>query len=259
MMIETWDAVRRVTRPPLSEYGKFDTQRKREFLGDLALLLLERNLHRFNDDDLRDTYGKLAPRFGLPAEQARLVAREIESHTGLIVDSGIGYEFSHASLQEFLAGDAVYRHGEFDPAWLVRRNPVVAAVAIARSPDPGTLLAAVTHDPIGAPGPIPPRVLRSFLARLGLERPVFAASSIDIGRHLLLLVYRAKLSSPTAIRRLTEITHVRSSIRDAIQSMYHIDANPTRVDLRPRPSGPVGSFVPPLWFRPAVFDVLLPS
>ncbi len=258
MMIDTWDAVRRVKRHTLSEYGKLETDPKREFLGELALRLLQQNLYRFDDDELSDAYRRLATTFGLPIEQARLVAREIESHTGLVVDSGDGYEFSHLSLHEFLAGDTAYRH-HFDPATWTRRNPAVAAVAISRSPNPERLLGAVTREPVGRPG-IPRRVLESFLARLGLERPVFTSSSIELGRHVLLLAFRAKLTNPAAIVRLIAIEQIRCSVRDVIDSMYDIVERERLIAIRPKAVQQSGmGYVPPMWFTRAVFEVIHPT
>jgi hypothetical protein len=98
---------------------------------------------RFDEADLARAYGTIADRYGLPQRQAGLVARELESHTGLIQQVGVDYEYCHLSLQEFLAADSLVRGGR--TGWWSR--PAVGAVAVAVASDANAVFRDLSSSP----------------------------------------------------------------------------------------------------------------
>jgi hypothetical protein len=108
LLLEEWDAQREISR--LSKYAGFDQDRKFEFLSHVAYVLTIKGLLTFSHDDLRHLYGGIHFEYDLPANQAANIAKEIESHNGLIIESGYKqFEFAHKSLQEFLTADYLVR------------------------------------------------------------------------------------------------------------------------------------------------------
>lgn len=105
LMIREWDREREIVRR--SRYADFGAEKKLRFLSALAFEFTYFNkIKVFSDRDLINVYGKLRRRFQLPEDEAQLVAQEIESRTGLVVEAGPKqYEFSHLTLQEYLAAD----------------------------------------------------------------------------------------------------------------------------------------------------------
>lgn len=103
LVIQEWDEQRGIRR--VSKWGGFGVDDKRRFLADLAYELARQELFRFDEHVLVSIYEVLADRYELPKAQARMVAQELESHTGLLAQVGDYYEFSHLALQEYLAAD----------------------------------------------------------------------------------------------------------------------------------------------------------
>ncbi len=159
-------------------------------------------------------YISLAERYGLPKNEARTVARELESHTGLLVQSGELYEFSHLSLQEFLAADAMVRgaSSDHDKWWLT--HPEVAAVAVAMSSNANRWFEELM-------GRLPPkdlddvRGIHSFLYRLARERPRFVRSQA-FGLTMLRMLFRAHIADPDVVAGLRNIKAIRDSVADAL-------------------------------------------
>lgn len=211
LILHEWDEIRRVRR--VSKYGQFGVEEKRRFLADLAYVLLRERLIRFDEADLERVYKQLAERYGLPGAEARLVARELESHTGLLVQSGELYEFSHLSLQEYLAADAMVRGaGSATESWW-SLYPAVTAVATALSSNANAWL----HDlliklPREA---VDPRHVQAFLRRLSDERPRFVRDA-SLGHDLLEVFFRVRISDPEAVAGLNSMKPVRASVADAV-------------------------------------------
>jgi hypothetical protein len=223
LVIQEWDEQRGVRR--LSKWAQFGVDDKRRFLADLAYELTRQEVFRFEERTLIDVYEAVAERYELPKSQARQVAQELESHTGLLVEVGDRhYEFSHAALQEYLAGDAMVR-----APMAARREwwttfPAVAAVTVAMSSDPNQwlrdliALMPANLDDI--------RPLRAFLDRLGQERPRFKRSA-DLGNDLLRLVIRGHISEPESVHRLGAMKSVRDSVADALHGYTSVDVGPS--------------------------------
>ena len=109
LLLEDWDSQREIRRS--SQYAGFDPRQKAEFLAALAYqLTYSLDKKRFNERDLIKAYMSVCKRFNLPENEAQEVAREIQTHNGIII---IGpndiYEFCHLSLQEYLCADYLVR------------------------------------------------------------------------------------------------------------------------------------------------------
>jgi hypothetical protein len=143
-----------------------------------------------------------------------MVAKELESHTGLLVQVGaVFYEFSHLALQEYLAADALVRGPAASRADWWKTFPAVAAVSVAMSSDPNRWL----HELIEAmPLNLDDiRPLQVFLDRLGQERPRFVRSA-DLGGDLFHLVERGHINDAAMVARLGGMPAVRDSVADAL-------------------------------------------
>src|SRR3569832_138896 len=106
LLIEEWDAQRSVRRT--TQYSRFTVDRKFDFLCVLAYELTTDGALRFDATQLELTYRRICVRSGLPAGEAKLVARELESHTGLLIETGYQqYEFAHKSIQEYLTAESL--------------------------------------------------------------------------------------------------------------------------------------------------------
>lgn len=190
LLLEEWDGERGVTRH--SRYAGFDAARKLDFL---AALSYEMDVVRgtgasFSSSNLKDAYRTICDRFHLPPDDAATVATEIESHSGLIVKTGIEtFEFSHKSLQEYLTAEYISRLRLLPPlATLLHEYPNELAIAVALASDPVDWFCSLFLVEGGKGrlrkmnAPVAP-----FLARLALERPTFGVSR-DLGFTILWLI-----------------------------------------------------------------------
>ena len=171
LLLEDWDSQRQIKRP--SAYAKFDHDRKFDFLAHLAFFLtVELKQLRFSTSSLKEAYAKIHRDHGLPASQAVQVTGELESHSGLIIESGHGYfEFAHKSIQEYLAADYIVRLPSLE---LLEGNisllPNELAIATSLSSRPSAFLAELFLKVIDLERESSPW-LSTFLVRLGLEKP----------------------------------------------------------------------------------------
>jgi len=191
LLLEDWDEQRSVRR--VSRYAAFDVYAKEEFLRALAHWLTSHGYRgQFSHAQLSQAYRAIYAQFGLPQAQHERVAREIESHTGLIIQSSRDeYEFAHKALQEYLTAEHMLRAPMLPPTSLVRL-PAEAALLVALSPDAGgrtisiiKTLNRASASEIATFGP-------PFLRRLLLERPTFAHTR-DLVFAFLYLAHRAHL------------------------------------------------------------------
>lgn len=146
LILKEWDAQRDISR--LSRYANFTHERKLGFLAALSYELTFRiRLKSFSHKQLVRAYKAINSRFDLPDddESAAEVVSEIESHTGLIVAAGpLLYEFSHLSLQEYLAADYMSREAYSQHLNdYLETAPGPVAISIALASDPGISFAAV--------------------------------------------------------------------------------------------------------------------
>lgn len=235
LILEDWDSQRNIHRT--SKYSGFTADRKLAFLSALSYqLTYVRPAKVFSEKDLIKAYEAIRESFGLPADEARQVAREIQSHTGLIVSSGPdGYEFTHLSLQEYLCAFYLVR----DPfaermVDYIAGNPAPLAVAISIAADPSKWLAALLLKRPTFTA-FQPASVSSLLSRLMVERPPFSRSAL-LGSGLLRLYHSAEFAwnhSTIAARQLldkfVEDPGVLRSIEAALP-MYSISFSKSTAD-----------------------------
>ncbi len=207
LLLDEWDQQRRVMRR--SAYATFDNGVKQEILSEIAFHLTINGKTRFKESDLVEVYDKIADPFGLPANGAIPVAREIESHVGIIAEIANGFEFTHLTLQEFLCADHISRQTmNDDVAQYLQRYPEVVAVAVALSSRPGPWLTecvrrARSFDTGMDAG--------SFASRLGLEQPRFTPS-LELGEAIIRLMAQGAGSTASSWKRLLGTEAVRESV-----------------------------------------------
>ncbi len=184
LLLRDWDSQRGVVRA--SRYSSFQVDEKEEFLEAIAYQLSLMEVRgEFGHEVLEEAYSRICARFDLPARQADLVARELESHTGLLVRSGPdSYEFAHRSLQEYLAAQFISRSPviPLEPDE-VGGVPGELAIATALSTAPDVLIRQIVLLALGAGEDLfkrPEAVQRwagEFLSRLDVERVRFPISA----------------------------------------------------------------------------------
>lgn len=206
LLVEQWDRQRGVQR--FSRYADFTWRKKERFLQAIAYELAIRGRKgSFRESDLEQVYVDVAPTFRLPVDEATAVVQEVESHTGLIQQSGERqFDFVHLAIQEFLIAMHAYRKSDAIRE-LIPRFPNEMALVVAFSTDPEDFLERVLQETLSQ--------LRAgfaidfvvpFLSRLALERAIWhptvrcgwtmlAFLSI-VTRHLVQLDDRARLRLP---------------------------------------------------------------
>lgn len=173
LLLEDWDQQRSVTR--VSAYSDFEVDRKAEFLADLAHALTTANcVSTFTRSDLIETYLKIRENYGLPKNEAQSVVNELETHTGLIVQSGAdSFEFSHKSLQEYLTAVFIFGLPAIPTNMIelqIMPNELAIATALSSRPSDYFYSLVIGHF---ARFNLSFQFVRSFLNRLLVERPDF--------------------------------------------------------------------------------------
>lgn len=169
LLLEDWDEQRFIHRT--SRYLSFSTDRKEEFLEALAYrLIITGAKGGFDHSQGEDGYLDVYEEFALPRYEMNKVLREIESHTGLILETQLDeYEFAHLSIQEYLAASHVLKLPYLPKE--AASAPEVLAIALALSARPEIYLQELFSSGfLSSPTP-PPSFIYSFLKRLAIERP----------------------------------------------------------------------------------------
>jgi len=220
LLLEHWDEQRGVVR--VSKYGRFDPERKLEFLAAIAFdVSFRHGKRRMTSTELLASYHRIRQSFNLPENEGQQVVREIESHTGILVEIAGGFEFSHLSLQEFLAGYHMVR-APYSPELVkyLEENPAPVAVAIAISSDPAKWFSGlvlkedlVSRFDIGT--------INSFVERLAIEKPFFAVDP-ELGYAVIRLfnsVWKNEIEEHrVVIDRLLAIQNVGESLLEALRN-----------------------------------------
>lgn len=215
LLLQDWDEQRRIARP--SDYAMFQVDEKLEFLSALSYeLTVSHKAIRFTNHDLVEIYKAIAPKFGLPAKDANKVARELEAHTGIIVETGESFEFSHLSLQEYLCAYYMVREPFSESvSRYLEEYPAPVAIATALSSDPSAWLAGVVKRPGSLQSP---KLTKGFVDRMGKERPRFVASD-DLGHAIVKLMTKAGPGSAPSFKPLAANAEVLRSL-DQVHSHY---------------------------------------
>jgi hypothetical protein len=186
LLLEDWDQQRSVQR--VSAYSDFEVDRKADFLSDLAHSLTTSNkTSTFTTDDLKESYKQISVNYGLHLSEAQAVVNELETHTGLIVQSGADFfEFSHKSLQEYLT--AVFIVGlPGIPANMIELQimPHELAIATALSSRPSKYFHSLVISHFSKIQ-LSFHFVRTFINRMLIERPDFELSD-EVGLAILCL------------------------------------------------------------------------
>lgn len=212
LLIEKWDSQRRVER--LSRYKGFFTERKFKFLCSIAFNLISQSLTRFPRLSLQLAFEETAPHFGFEPWEMQGVVQEIESHTGIIVESGFDhFEFCHLTIQEFLAATQLITvpKSEDRAMELIKTSPSTVAVAVCLSGNPTeyfafviTRLAVAYLRRSNMEDSEVYNSVRSFFRRLYLERPIFTADAMMGGTLILTISLYDKLLKDSSDRVLRD-------------------------------------------------------
>lgn len=177
LYLEEWDQQNLVVRK--SQYAGFEPDTKAEFLRAIAFALtMDGARGSFSHSQLSRAYRSVADRYNLPEGQAQQVAREIESHTGIIQsDDSEQFSFTHLSLQEFLTAEYMSTLRQID-AFFIAHHPHEAAVMVALASEPDAVLAEVTSSLLECGADDRDAFMPAFASRLLLERPDWIGSKL---------------------------------------------------------------------------------
>lgn len=173
LLLEDWSNQRSIKR--ISQYSKFDVERKTEFLARFAYeLTIEYMRISFDDGLLKLLYKSIYKDFELPERDCFDVIREIESHNGLIIQTGTdNYEFAHKSLLEYLVADYLVRSPILiSDKEILLSIPNEIAILIAISANPTLTYYDLIINKL-AESSVSENFLMKFIYRLYIEKPDF--------------------------------------------------------------------------------------
>lgn len=239
--LEGWDSKRGIKRD--TKYSRFLTEEKKLFLSELAayLFLQDVPLRVFTDSELYDFYKISSSRFNLPQNEAEGVISEIRSHSGIIMEtSSVSHEFSHQSIQEYLAAFHLIRQSS--PRQLKRiydELPELAALLVTLASEPEAYLVDIFCLILCEDNGFLKKLFRQksefdgrnaqvFLSRLCTEKPSFRASSATGLAFIALFTNkRAKgVLTKELVEKISIIPNVKRSVQFAIREWGgHLDSN----------------------------------
>lgn len=173
LLISDWDDQRSIARE--TKYSKFEPDRKFDFLAQIAFhLTITVQAPEFDERALESAYLKVCENFDLPRQEHKKVARELESHTGLLLEVGFRtYSFAHKSLQEYLAAEYLVR---LPALHSVRKHAELLgselAIATALSSNPSLYFSEIILGMFGGEG-ITRSFYDAFMSRMLQEKPDF--------------------------------------------------------------------------------------
>jgi hypothetical protein len=181
LFVEDWDRQRGLTRK--SQYADFPPRKKERFLQAMAYQLTTRGARgSFLEEDLFAAYDAIAADFSLPQNYAKDVVQEVESHTGLIIQSGFRkFEFFHLTIQEYLTAMYAQRTPSAIQT-LFPKYPDELALVVAASANASEYLLKIMQEFLQMRGDSSraDAFLAPFFSRLASERARLLPSS-DLG------------------------------------------------------------------------------
>jgi hypothetical protein len=218
LLLEEWDRANLLQRT--SQYARFGPDRKAEFLAAFAYAATINGYRgHFSMDALKEIYEGICTDFELPSDEARQVAEEIESHAGLIVQSGFQeYEITHLSIQEYLCADYLVR-GQINelPDRYVMKLPDEIAIATALSSSASDFFVRIVLRCTSVTGGQREGFWKQYMSRLIVERPDFAAcSALGVGcLYVLSILEYAKMLEECAdlLAAFFRIEAIRESLK----------------------------------------------
>ncbi len=176
ILIEEWDEQRDIVRE--SNYSDFDNDRKFDFLSHLSYdLTIRFDKKVYFEEDLKDSFLNINESFGLPKNQCLKVIKEVEAHTGILIQSSYStFEFVHKSMQEYLAAEHMIKMPEIPRKILHNTNiSNELAITVALSSDPNSYFFKLVFD-IFKSNSFGSLFIIEFLSRLAYEKPDFKES-----------------------------------------------------------------------------------
>ena len=171
LALEEWDSQRSIQRT--SAYSNFPVYRKFEFLSNIAFVFtVEFQSYSFNKSQLEEAYKQICGNFGLPKVEYKSVTKEIETHNGLFIQTGYDtWEFSHKSIQEFLAAEYIVKLPKLLEKSILIKFPEEYAIAVALSSNASLFISTMIFE-------VPDTLWKldftqNFINRLISERPDF--------------------------------------------------------------------------------------
>jgi predicted NACHT family NTPase len=202
LLLEEWDAQRSIKR--ISKYSNFETDRKFEFLSNLAYsLTTQYSTSTFGKRNLSEIYKSICSDFHLPEAEVIDVVDELESHSGLFVQAGYDwYEFAHKSLQEYLTAEYVVKFPIIpEDVHFLNKLPNELALVIAISSNP-TLYFSILILQRFKSKILDGDFLESFLNRLIIEKPDFKSNPLLIIS--ILFIFKVTLGNNAQKRNLNK-------------------------------------------------------
>ena len=281
LLLEDWDQQRSVHR--LSAYSDFEVDRKADFLSDLAHnLTISNKTSTFTRSDLLESYWEISVNYGLQNSEAQAVVNELETHTGLIVQSGTDlFEFSHKSLQEYLTAVFIVGLPSIPRNMIdLQLMPNELAIATALSSRPSKYFFSLVIQQFSTVN-LSFQFVRTFINRMLIERPDFDVSP-EVGLAILCLYsqyLRASIEEASQLQLFTydplsdEFEHLNALIKERIRvsdllGVYRVHSHSYgldgpeiwRLEHRDPGEGPFrlyarGNVLPPvLWVRRTLVD-----
>lgn len=172
LLLEEWDNQRGIIRN--SAYSEFEIDRKFDFLTNLSYYLTTTYYKStFSEIELSKAYLNICENFSLPKEQENEVVNELETHTGIFLQSGYNkFEFAHKSIQEYLTAEYLVKL----PAIPIDQNLInlsaELAMAVSISSNSTLYLSSLIFKRL-FDDDINIAFVKSFFERLTIEKPDF--------------------------------------------------------------------------------------
>lgn len=193
LLIEEWDEQRNIKRE--SKYALLEIDRKFEFLTCLAFELTKVSKKSiFSTHELQNAYSKIYENFDLNQKEAKIVIKELESHTGLFIQSGFEfYEFAHKSIQEYLTAEYLVKLPSIPTDTKIIENfPNEFAIAIGISSNPSQYFSEFVYTRLNK-SKLSYQFIRTFINRILIEKPDFYKNdAVGINALILYSIYLGK-------------------------------------------------------------------
>lgn len=229
LLIEEWDLQRGITREGSKYSTEFEVDRKFEFLSHLAYYLTTQyNRTTFKSKELSKAYLGICNNFGLPKNEKKKIVEEIESHTGIFLQSGYDkFEFAHKSIQEYLAAEYFVKLPQIPNGTEILKIPSEVALAVALSSNSNLYFTTLIFNKLIKLN-FSLSFCNSFLDRIIIEKPDFYPNpSLGISSIALYSICFYRFSSKkkefkkwaSFFERFISIPSIRESI-DELQKYY---------------------------------------
>jgi predicted NACHT family NTPase len=252
LLLEEWDKKSGIRRD--SRYAGFEPIRKADFLAALSYQLTYCLMVKiFKESDLVRAYLAVCEGYNLPSDEARQVAQEIQTHTGIILAGAVDtYEFCHLSLQEYLCASYIVRAPlETLSIEYLSKYAAPLAIAVALSSNSSNWFANLILR-FKNLNDFDNHSMASFLSRVLIERPNFQRSGL-LGFAILRLFKHFQTDPKICqyLEQMLKIKNVIESLASALRS-YEIRGrgsmatNFIQVGLRPNTVSPYQLDIPQL-------------